>query len=182
MDFPRNFLHTREQSNKDNDKNKSITARESQIKSLLDDKTIKEETNSIISFPPGNVSQSPSSEIESKIKKLENKNLSKSMTLPSNNYPQATDNSDFTFPSDHTSTSSSSSSTNSISLSSNEFLNSYDDFNSHSSDSTSTSSHSLSSNSSDEKLQSEKHKRKNKKKRKEKLFHQTKFVIKPYKW
>ena len=100
---------------------------------------------------------------------MENKNLSKSITLPTNSYnipPQATDNSEFTFPSDHRSSSSSSSSKDSNSLSSNEFLNSYDDFNSHSSDSTSTSSSSSSSDSSDENLQSDKHKKKHKKKSK----------------
>ena len=113
VEFDNYIIKNLDISNKDNDKNKSITARESQIKSLLDDKTIKEDTNSIISFPLGNISQSQSSEINSKIKRLENKNLSKSITLPSNSYdipPQVADNSEFTFPSDHTSTASSSSS------------------------------------------------------------------------
>ena len=94
IEFDNYIIKNLDISNKDNNKNKSVTARESQIKSLLDDKTIKEDTNSIISFPSGNASQSQSNETTSKKKRLENKNLSKSITLPSNSYniPTSTSN------------------------------------------------------------------------------------------
>ena len=96
-------------SNKDSDKNKSLTARESQIKSLFDDKTSKGEINSIISFESEDLSQSQNKELILKEERFNNKNLSKSITLPTtslNISPQATNKNNFSFPSDHISSSS----------------------------------------------------------------------------
>ena len=109
-----------------------------------------------------NFSQSQNKESILKEKRIENKNLSKSITLPTNSLNiQATDHTDFSFPPDHISSSSSSSSNkDSNSISSNEFFQSYDDFASHSSKSTSTSS----SDSSDDNQQLYQYKKKHKKK------------------
>ena len=84
-------------SNKDSDKNKSLTARESQIKSLFDDKTSKGEINSIISLESEDLSQSQNKELILKEERFNNKNLSKSITLPTNSLnipPQATNKTD----------------------------------------------------------------------------------------
>ena len=82
MEFDNYIIKDLGSSNKDSDKNNSLTARKSQIKSLFDDKTSKGEIYSIISFKSEDLSQSQNKESILKEERFDIKNLSKSITLP----------------------------------------------------------------------------------------------------
>ena len=77
MDFDNYNIKNLEISNKDTDKNKSLTARESQIKLLFDDETGKGEINSIVSFKSDNFIQPQIKESELKEKRIEKESFKK---------------------------------------------------------------------------------------------------------